>query len=249
MNKDNVFYHRAYKKIIINDKYIFLKFLFLILPISIAILFLYPDITFLMNWFARSVLLSSFPSIDIKIIEEPYMFSKVYILDLPGKYPSPLLSFCLFLFSLVSIFFIPKTKISGPIVAWIIFASFINLLSSIYFILMPFIFPYDIKNFSELYVKTEVSIWLFVPIIMGMTLMLLTSNILPKFFIVAITVLYSLIFSILRYTVFLYVLKKFSYIFMPLLFFFFGPLMDFVYIVGAYSLYASIINKQKITEQ
>ncbi len=243
--KDIIFYHRAYRRASIRGKYLFLEFIFLLLPLLITILFLYPEITFLINRFAKSILLSSLPTADIEIIRKSYMFSSVYILGLNGKYPSVMLSFSLFLFSLLSISLTPMTKIPRPIVAWVIFVSSINLISSIFFVLSPSIFPYDIENFSEFYIKTEVSIWLFVPILMGTTLLFIPSNILVRFSIVALTLLYSVVFGTLRYAVFLYILKKFSYIFMPLLFFAFGPLMDFTYMVGIYSLYCSIIARKR----
>lgn len=245
MTKGSIFYHRAYRKIPIAGKYIIFESLFLIFPLLIAVLFLYPEITLLMNRFASAVLTSSIPSADIKMLEKPYILSEVRILSIPGKYPSPLLSLLLFLFSLSSILLLPKTRISRPIAAWIIFVSSINLLSALFFILEPFMFPYNIMDFSEFYVKTEVSIWLFVPIVMAMTLLPLPSNIFSKFFITTITLLYSITFGIMRYTFFLYILREFSYIFMPVLFFSFGPLMDFTYIVGIYSLYCSIIAKKR----
>jgi hypothetical protein len=129
-------------------------------------------------------------------------------------------------------------------VAWIIFISSINLISSIFFMLTPSIFPYDMENFSELYVKTEVAIWFFVPVVMGITLLLLPSSIISMFSIAVLTLLYSIVFGILRYIVFLYVLKMFSYIFMPLLFFAFGHFMDFTYMVGIYALYSSVIARK-----
>lgn len=243
--KDIIFYHRAYRRASIRGKNLFLESIFLLLPLLITILFLYPEITFLINRFAKSILLSSLPTANIEIIRKSYMFSNVYILGLHGKYPSVMLSFSLFLFSLLSISLTPMTKIPRPIVAWVIFVSSINLISSIFFVLSPSIFPYDIENFSEFYIKTEVSIWLFVPILMGTTLLFIPSNILVRFSIVVLTLLYSVVFGTLRYAVFLYILKKFSYIFMPLLFFAFGPLMDFTYMVGIYSLYCSIIARKR----
>ncbi len=242
--KDIIFYHRAYRRLSIEGKYIFPKFLFLVVPLLMAILFLYPQITFFMNCFAKSLLLSSFPFDDIKILEKPYMLSNIYILSIIGKHPTPLLSFLLFLFSIATIFFIPKVRVFRPMVAWIIFISSINLISSIFFMLTPSIFPYDMENFSELYVKTEVAIWFFVPVVMGITLLLLPSSIISMFSIAVLTLLYSIVFGILRYIVFLYVLKMFSYIFMPLLFFAFGHFMDFTYMVGIYALYSSVIARK-----
>lgn len=248
--KDIIYYHRAYRKAAVSGKGILLEFLFVPLPLLIIIFFLYPDITFFMNQFAKAILESALPSSHIKMLEKPHMLSTVHIVSLPGKYPSPLLSFLLFLVSLLCIYLLPKTIFPTPVRAWAIFVSSINLISSVFFIITPFIFPYNIEDFSELYVKTEVGIWFFVPVIMGIASLLLPTNTISKLSITTLTLLYSIIFGILRYTIFLYILKTLSYLFMPLLFFAFGPLMDFTYMVGIYSLYSSIIaiKRNKRTE-
>ena len=54
------------------------------------------------------------------------------------------------------------------------------------------------------------------------------------------TILYSLVFGIIRYILFLYVLQRFSVLYMALMFFVFGPFFDFLYLVGIYSIF---INK------
>jgi hypothetical protein len=101
--------------------------------------------------------------------------------------------------------------------------------------LLPSAFPYSMLKFSELYITTEVGMWFFVPVIMGVALLPIPAGIGSKWLIMVVTILYSIVFGIVRYVVFLFVIVKFSYIFMPVLYFCFGPLVDFVYIVGIYS--------------
>lgn len=242
--KSTIYYHRAYRKISNPGRLVVLKFLLITLPLIIAIFFLYPKLTYIMSNFAEYTLLSSFSSDSIEMLEKPYMLSNVYMLDFPTTYPSPLFSFILFLFSVLTIVLIPKTKMPKPIALWIIYISFINLISSVFFILVPSIFPYDTKQFSELYVLTEVNMWFFVPVIMGMALLPLPSNTFSKFVVTVLALTYSVIFGVVRYAVFLYIIAKFSFLFMPVLFFSFGPLMDFFYVVSIYSLYVSILSKK-----
>jgi hypothetical protein len=89
--------------------------------------------------------------------------------------------------------------------------------------------------------------WFFVPVIMELAILPIPSSIFSKGIIIFLTVLYSILFGIVRYIVFLFVIAKFSYIFMPVLYFSFGPLVDFVYIVGIYSLYVSKV-AERITK-
>lgn len=242
--KPLIYYHRAYRKISNPGRYILLKSLILISPFLVAVLLLYPELTFIMNKFARYTLISSFSSDSMEILNKPHMLRNIYILDSPTKYPSPLFTYIIFLLSLPGIVLIRKIKIAKPIALWIAFLSFINLLSSIFFILAPTLFPYNAEEFSDLYIKTQINIWLFIPVIMGMALLPLPSGHLPKFLVISATILYSVIFGIVRYGVFLYIIAKFSLLFMPILFFSFGPLMDFFYIVSGYSLYVSILSKK-----
>ncbi|MCE5194227.1 MAG: hypothetical protein LLF28_02045 [Nitrospiraceae bacterium] len=208
------------------------------LVLSASIYFITPSVTFFINDFAKNILSDYFPSDLINIIEKSFV-KDIYILSMPEKYPEPLLPPALFLFSLLSIFLIIKTKLPAPVVIWIVYSSIVNLISSIFFIFFYDQFPYNIEAFTELYIKTEVNIWIFIPIIMGMALSSLPSRIFSKVGLVVLTIIYSMILGLIRYVAFIYVLADFSLIFMPLLFFAFGPFMDFVYIVGMYSLYIS----------
>ena len=181
----------------------------------------------------------------MEIINTKFMYRHVYLLDLPGKYPSSFFSLISAVISLLTMFIVPKIKfITRPLTMWIVIISFINFVSSLFFIFFPDRFPYDVAIFSELYIKTEVSIWLLIPLVMTMGFLPLPSNMIKKIVIVASTLCYSIIFGCIRYIVFLYSLAKFSYLFMPLMFFIFGPLIDFIYMVGIYAYYVNIVSNQ-----
>ena len=236
--KSLIFYHRAHITFS-NTKCHFCAFGFVFIILSLVVFFLFEDITLQMNLFAKNVLSHYFTAGNIEISGRPFLYQTVYILDMPGKYPSPVFSFVLFMLSLAVIFFINKTRLIKPIVIWGIYVSIINFIAAAFFILWPDMFPYGVKAFSELYIKAQVVIWLFVPMLMGAALSSLPSNVFSKIGIAFSALLYSLVFGIVRYVVFLYALAKFSFVFMPIMFFIFGPLMDFVYMVTIYSLHVS----------
>jgi hypothetical protein len=79
---------------------------------------------------------------------------------------------------------------------------------------------------------------------MAMALIPLPSKMIAKIAIVIFTLCYSIIFGCIRYIIFLYSLAKFSYLFMAPMFFIFGPLIDFIFMVGIYAFYANIVAKQ-----
>jgi hypothetical protein len=219
----------------------------LIIPLDVALFFFFPEITHLMNKAAKLALAPYVPVTDMLVFSRSFLQNTIYLLELPGKYPSPLLSFLFFCSAVLIIYIVKRTKLNQPVGLWLIFLSGVNILSSMLFMLQPSAFPYSMLKFSELYITTEVGMWFFVPVIMGAALLPIPSGIGSKWLIMAVTILYSIVFGIVRYIVFLFVIAKFSYIFMPVLYFCFGPLVDFVYIVGIYSLYVSKV-AESITE-
>ena len=211
----------------------------MIIPLEAAIFLFYPDITYFMGRTAKLALSSYIPMEDMMLLRQSFLQSTIYLLDLPGKYPSPLFSFLFFCFAFLSIYLVPRIKLYKPLGLWLVFLSGINILSSVLFMLLPSMFPYTMLKFSELYITTEVGMWFFVPVIMGIALLPIPAGIFSKFVILFLTLLYSMIFGIVRYIVFLFIIAKLSYLFMPVLYFSLGPLVDFIYIVGIYSFYVS----------
>jgi hypothetical protein len=115
----------------------------------------------------------------------------------------------------------------------------INLSSAVFFTISPSEFPYTLTQFSELYIKTQINMWLFLPFVLGTALLLMPDPFLPKPALVLLTLIYSIVFGFLRYILFLFIVSRFSVIYIPILFFATGPLIDFVYLVGIYSYYNS----------
>lgn len=240
--KSLIYYHRAYKKLANPGKHILLRYFLLTAPFTVTTFFLFSELTHVMNDFARYSLSFILPIDTIELIDKTYLLREVIMIDFPTRYAKPTLSFGLFLFSLLTVLVVTRVRIAKPVAMWIIFLSVVNLSASIFFILFPSVFPYDTKQFTELYIMTEINIWFLIPFITGMALLPLPSSTFSKFTACAVTLLYSVIFGILRYAVFLIVVSKASFLFMSVLFFAFGPLMDFFYIVGIYSYYLSVIS-------
>lgn len=209
--------------------------------------FFFSEITLFMNRVAKFTLAPHIPVTDMLIFSRSFLHDTLYLLELPGKYPSPLLSFLFFVSAIVCIVVVKRSRLNQPAGLWLLFLSGVNILSSVIFMLWPSSFPYSMLQFSELYVTTEVGMWFFVPVIMGIALTSIPAGCISKGLIMVVTIVYSVVFGIVRYIVFLLVIAKCSYIFMPVLYFCFGPLIDFVYIVGIYSLYVSKV-AERVTD-
>lgn len=240
---DNRFlsFHRSYRKIDIDRKNTLFQFLFLLFIFEVFVFFFASRITLLMCDITKKEL-SSVVSAEIKILEVNGIVKKMHILDTVGSYPSYYYSLFCGLLSILSIF-LTRFINSKPLQLWINFIFVLLLVSSIFFIIFPFDFPYIIKDLSKLYMDLQIGIWIFIPIVFGFAIVLLPVKFFWKFFVLLFTLIYSIIFGTVRYLVFLYVLCKFSYIFAVILYFVFGPFMDYTYIVGFYSLFIGLISE------
>lgn len=239
MAKTIIYYHRAYRKITRSGWLFVVEMSAICIPLSFAILFGFPLLTEPMSFISQAVLSSGYPSGAIQIVEKAFLWENISVISLPTSYPSDLTVIINLVVSLFLVLFLPKVKKGKNIAIFFFFLACINLVSTLFFIFVPFDFPYTATGFSEFYIKSEISIWLFIPFILGMAFLPLPSSVYPKLMLIVLTLIYSIIFGTLRYIVFLFIVSKFSVIYMALLFFAFGPLIDFVYIVGIYCFYNS----------
>jgi len=171
---------------------------------------------------------------------------RVFYIKYDGRFPS-IYEVIIYIFSsVVGIFLAKRIKfISQHIIIYIQFLFFILLCSSMFFYFIPYKFPYDSTTFSVLYILTQVLIFSFIPAVLGLSLALFNVSLtlfLTNFIVIGIALIYSFVFGVVRYVVMLFILNKFSYIWMANLFFNLGPLLDMIYISGVYSIYISIIS-------
>ena len=238
-----IYYHRSYRKIT-GSGWVFVTALSGIsLLFSVLILLYSPLITEKMSLVSQTALSPFYSVGTITVIEKPFLWSTVSQVSLPGTSPSRSFAFINLVVSLVLIMFLLRVKKRKNIAIYFMFLAAINLVSSVFFLFSPQAFPYTSTEFSELYIKAQLSMWLFIPFILGMAFLPLPAPMSHKLLLMIFTFVYSAIFGTLRYIIFLYIISRFSVLYMALLFFAFGPLIDFVYIVGIYSFYSSRLAK------
>ena len=254
MNKDSksiILFHRSYRKLPGSFLGFLLQFILFTLPFSIITFFYYPQFTTFICQIAEYVLEPYFTPDTVRIIGVEYIdfignISSISFLDLPGMVPAFTFSLMNALVCLVVLIILPRIDKAKPLIIFLIIVASIHMVSSLFFLFFPTSFPYVASDYSRLYMLQHVSIWFFVPIIMGLAIMPLPSSIPIKIFTMIITYINALVFGTIRYVVFLFILAKVSMIYMAILFFVLGPLIDFVYIVGIYSLHVNrLANKIK----
>jgi len=138
---------------------------------------------------------------------------------------------------------IAVTRFPRLFAAYIVFVSIVNAVSAAFFVLVPMDFPYDIGTFCMLYIGTEVGLWMLIPVILAIALYSTPTSLYSKVLFIVFNVAYSIIFGTVRYLVFLSALQDYSVLYMALFYFLIGPLFDFVYLVGFYTLYVSNLSE------
>ncbi len=203
-----------------------------------SVIFLaYPSLIAGISKITQKILVFALSLSETRFTPLSVFWTQIETLVLQETSPSFLLCDILFVISLGLLIFSVKTKKAKPLAYFLTFFSVINLIAALCFLFAPHKLPYTLNYFTEIYIRTEVIIWLIIPFLLSSVLLMLPTSLLSKVALIGLTLLYSIVFGIARYICFIVLLKKFSMILMPVLFFSFGPFLDLIYIVGAYSLY------------
>jgi hypothetical protein len=244
--KSIILYHRSYRKVSVSPGRFALEFLLFALPLSLLVVYSCSGLTRAVSHIAQTVLAPFFPLDVLTLSRVPYMNMQIFFVDLPSVHPSRAFSAVNAAVSLALLVLLPRIKHAKHVFIFLISVAFINAVSSLFFTFFPHRFPYQAVDYSELYIKQQIGIWFFVPIIMGLAILPLPSTRWSKIVTLGAAFCYSVIFGTVRYVVFLYILTKTTLLTMAILFFVLGPLVDFVYIVGIYSVHvARLANKMK----
>jgi hypothetical protein len=219
----------------------FNKYLFMLQLALLVVVFEFLVIFFLEDYF------KVLSDITRRILEDSYTGSYKFLsfrLEYSisqGRLPTLQESFLYLLVSSLSLLFLISrlNPLSKYISLWLMYIAFVYFVSSFYFVFFSNSFPYTERDFAVLYILQQTGVFLFIPILLALSLSIFTFswlNLLLNTITITFSLMYSSVFGGLRYIVFAYTLKNFSYIHMPAMFFLFGPLLDFIYIVSFYSL-------------
>ena len=239
--KSKIRYARTYKYLSFNKTKALLLLLFFVLPYCCSLFFFFPEMSRQISFFSYDVLIQYFTAENVQIVTRDFFTGSVplYFLVLDAPLPNIIFTW-INLFAamglLLIILFICKPK---PLPIFFAFALFVHMVSCLFFIFTPETFPYGIAEFSEMYMKQQMGIFICIIFVMGCSTILLPIASWKIISAVIATGIYSLVFSVTRYITFLFFLKSFSVLYMAWMFFTFGPMLDFLYLVIIYSLLAN----------
>lgn len=237
-----IYYARTYRRIRASRLKCVLYMVFLILPL---LLFLWLGMAELTGWISRMCvkLLRQYApgcSFWIRVRGVP-LFGKISFVGGETVYPSVRLSLANAVIALLIVGICVKLPWKGrPAAIYVVLNAGIHLVNSLWFFFGGAYFPYSLTTYSELYMLQEIGIWLTFLLMSGLVTGIVGERgFFWKFLTVAGTMVYSVGFGVVRYVVFLYLLQKYSILYMALFYFLLGPMFDFMYLVMFYGFFVN----------
>ncbi len=241
--KDTIYLHRSYKKLdrVHRGRIVWLLVLVGLLDLAIG-LWHRP----LLERFVEAVAwLTSRVGLRTELVVWrflPAWVVRMPVIDTAGMFPSRGFAVWTLVGNLAVVLIVPHLRrIPKAIRVYAFFLGLLNSVAAAFFVLVPERFPYDVSDFSLLYMGTQLGIWLLLPVVMGLALAPLPAPTLEKFAVILGTGGYAVLFGAIRYATFLYLLRELTVLHMAAMFFALGPLIDFVYMVAIYSIYVNIV--------
>ena len=101
-------------------------------------------------------------------------------------------------------------------------------------------FPYTLTVYSKLYMLQEIGIWvMFFVMTVMVTGIIGDRGVIYKLLTLLAIMLYSIVFGTVRYVIFIWLLYRFSVIYMAFFYFMIGPMFDFLYLVMIYAVFVN----------
>lgn len=242
-------YARTYRHLVPNYRRMIAYLALFAVPGLLLLLFFYTEITQWVCEFTSNILSNFLPADKITIVSENFLplFGKVNIINMPSTEPSRIMVIvnCIaIVVGLVICWAFRKKDKAKPITIFGVYLLLIHLASCLLFLFFPDSFPYTLSDYSGLYIKQTVGLWLAFFLIACLVTGGMGFGGLSKFTVIAAVVVYMFVFNVARYIIFLLLLYKASSIYMAVMFFGVGPFIDSLYLVSIYGIYMNYLVKK-----
>ena len=247
LNKESIIYSRDYRYLNRRLPVYILQVVLVLVPLVVGYLFTYSKISYYVSIFVSKIL-ENIAGISTEIMEVDYFprLGGVFYVAMEGKNPSFTMSIVSLFITLILIviFTLIKTD-KKPLMIFITIGLYIHLFSSAFFVFWGADrFPYDINDYSNLYMKQQIIVWLMIMIVYWMSTSLVTKVVGLRISTFIMVSAMSFLFGVTRYIVFMLILAKGSYLFMAVLYFTLGIFFDFIIMVGVYSIFMKCASRK-----
>lgn len=244
--KQKIYYTRTYRHLRNNYLKSVVYMLLLILPCLLLVSFNIQSITRFISELGVNVLGKVFPGIPMTIARSEFsILGSMEYIDMPTVYPDIRFVFVNLVVTLGIVLLLNTGKRTGrPVAIFFTLCALVHTINCVFFLFAMNHFPYMAYQFSDLYMKQQLGIWIVFVVLSGLVTGIMGnggySYKIITFFSIMI---YSFVFGTVRYILFLYLLQQYSILYMAIMYFVFGPLFDFLYLVGIYGFYINKMTK------
>ena len=238
--KTTIFYARDYRHFSAYPSRILLFCALLVVPVVLVFLLFYSPLTHAMALWSGKVI-SQVTGETAELLSCPFIpgLGGVYYIGIPGHAPSFTHALLAGITSIAGLIIISQVKPdSRPLMLYISIALCVQLCSCLFFIIWPDRFPYDLRDYSQLYMIQTVALLIILPAILGLSLALLRISAVVRALSLLAQVFIQLLYGLTRYVVYMAILYYCSYLYMAALFFSLGVLFDFIQMVTIYGFVA-----------
>lgn len=220
-------YTRTYRRIEADKKKCILYIVILILLGFLLMWTQIDDLTRMICKICAGVLKKYEPHMYVGIRSETYpLFGKISYLSAGTVYPGIQISLINTGISLAAIILLAGLPWKGrPLAIYLILCSAIHLINSLWFVFGEKYFPYTLTVYSNLYMLQEIGIWvMFFVMTVMVTGIIGDRGVIYKLLTLLAVMLYSIVFGTVRYVIFIWLLYRFSVIYMAFFYFIIGPI-------------------------
>lgn len=224
------------------------QILFVMITFVPFLLFLFSKNGMITQWiseWAGSMMNRSF-DIQYSVREMDFIpFFKLRFLDVEGTLPSQEMTIVTAIAAaavILLVYLLGKGR--GPLTFFGIISVAVLLVSAVYFYFFGEQFPYELTDYSSLYMTQQIVSWLAIGLIMSLVLALYGKAALPALLTYYAMIAYCFALGSLRYLFYLLILHYASSLFMAPLFFTLGVFWDFLFVVCMYSLFSRQVSRK-----
>ncbi len=244
--KKTIWYSRTYRTLQ-TDYLSAAKFtVFLVIPILLILVTQIDWVTFAMANLAQKFISAEVTGKEILIETADYVpFGEISILAFDCDLPAPNEIAINFAAVVIVVAVLGLSKLRGrPVMIYLVFSLMVHVMSCVFFIFERDSLVYTGREFSEIFMKQQIGIWILFIILMGVVLALYSGRgMLHKVLAFLAVLIWSAFIGVLRYIVFMFILARLSALYMADMYFVTGPIFDFLYLVSIYSIYSNQMQK------
>jgi len=245
--KKFIYLARTYRRTQAHYVYAIIYTLFIVIPILILLIVNLDTVTYMLSSLSLRILSDALPQKSFSIRESGFApFGITYCLSFDSRFPTSIEILINLLVVVSVVFILVVSSLRGrPVTVYLLFSFMVHIISCVYFTFEQDNFVYTATEFSDIFVKQQISIWLLFIVMMGaVTALIGRHGFLNKILAFFGLLIYSLIFGVIRYIVFMFILAAGSLLYMADMYFVFGPIFDFLYLVSFYCMYTNVMQKK-----